>query len=296
MYRSMRSEQSNPLITIRTADFKRPLRNRLLVLAIFLLMTTAQGAAAHDAQRPIPLRDVSFDQKLNEQIPLDLSFRDENGDTVQLANYFRQKPVILSFVYFKCTDLCPLLLDGIVRSLRALSFDAGKEFQLVTVSFDPSDNPALAAAKKGDMLQQYARPGTGAGWHFLTGDESEIRKLTDAVGFHYTYDAKTGEFGHATGIVLLTPEGKIARYYYGIDFSPRDLRLGLVEAAAHKIGNPIDQILLFCYHYDPVTGKYGLIVTRAIRLAGIATVLALGAFIFLMLRRERSGAGPAKPA
>ncbi|HEY7166956.1 MAG TPA: SCO family protein [Candidatus Binatia bacterium] len=292
----MRSEQSNPLITIRTADFKRPLRNRLLVLAIFLLMTTAQGAAAHDAQRPIPLRDVSFDQKLNEQIPLDLSFRDENGDTVQLANYFRQKPVILSFVYFKCTDLCPLLLDGIVRSLRALSFDAGKEFQLVTVSFDPSDNPALAAAKKGDMLQQYARPGTGAGWHFLTGDESEIRKLTDAVGFHYTYDAKTGEFGHATGIVLLTPEGKIARYYYGIDFSPRDLRLGLVEAAAHKIGNPIDQILLFCYHYDPVTGKYGLIVTRAIRLAGIATVLALGAFIFLMLRRERSGAGPAKPA
>jgi len=260
----------------------------ILTLALALIHANVATVFAHDDQRPTALRDVTFDQKLNQPVPLDLTFRDESGKIVSLADYIKERPVILSFVYFKCRDLCPLLLDGIVRSLRALSFQVGYEFDVLTVSFDPSDTPALAAAKKADIARQYGRAGATAGWHFLTGNEDSIRKLTQSVGFHYTYDAKTGEFGHATGIVLLTRSGKTARYYYGIDFSPRDLRLGLIEAAANKIGSPIDQLLLFCYHYDPATGKYGLLITRVIRLAAAATVLILGSFIVIMLRRERS--------
>jgi protein SCO1/2 len=246
------------------------------------------SAGAHDASRPAALRDVAFEQKLNQQIPLDLRFRDETGATVELSRYFGRKPVILNFVYYKCRDLCPLLLDGMVRSLRAISFSAGNEFDVLTVSFDPSDNAALAAATQRDFVQRYARPGAQAGWHFLTGDPAAIERLTRAVGFHYQYDSQSGEFGHATGILLLTPEGKTSRYYYGIEFSPRDLRLGLIEAAAGKIGSPIDQLLLFCYHYDPVTGKYGLLIANVIKLAGGATVLLLSGFIFVMLRRERA--------
>jgi protein SCO1/2 len=174
-----------------------------------------------------------------------------------------------------------------VRSMRPLSFEMGKEFDVVTVSFDVRDTPALAAAKKKQFIDRYARRGAETGWHFLIGGEASVEKLTQAVGFRYNYDTQTGEFGHATGIVLLTPQGKISRYYYGIDFSPRDLRLGLIEASEARIGTPIDQLLLFCYHYDPVTGKYGLLVTNIIRLAGVVTVLILGAFILLMLRRER---------
>lgn len=262
----------------------------ILNFALPLAMILSGGAWAHDSTRPAALRDVAFDQKLNQQVPLGLAFRDESGKTVQLADYIKQKPVILTFVYYKCRDLCPLLLDGVVRSLRALSFDAGNQFDLITLSIDAHDSPALAAAKKKDIIDQYSRPGAAAGWHFLTGDEAEIQKLTQSVGFHYTYDPHTGEFAHATGMVLLTPKGRTARYYYGIDFSPRDLRLGLIEAAAGKIGSPIDQLLLFCYHYDPVTGKYGLLITNVIRLAGAATVVILGAFILIMLRRERSNA------
>ena len=257
-------------------------------LALPLVVILSGGAWAHDSTRPPALRDVAFDQKLNQQVPLGLAFRDESGKTVQLADYIKQKPVILTFVYYKCRDLCPLLLDGVVRSLRALSFDAGNQFDLITLSIDAHDGPALAAAKKKDIIDQYSRPGAATGWHFLTGDEAAIQKLTQSVGFHYTYDPHTGEFAHASGIVLLTPKGRTARYYYGIDFSPRDLRLGLIEAAAGKIGSPIDQLLLFCYHYDPVTGKYGLLITNVIRLAGAATVVILGAFILIMLRRERS--------
>ena len=205
-----------------------------------------------------------------------------------LANYFKQKPVILNFVYLKCQDLCPLLLDGVVRSLRALSFDLGNQFDVLTVSFDPHDDPPLAAAKKTDLVEKYSRPGAATGWHFLTGDETSIQKLTQSVGFRYSYDAHTGEFAHAAGIIILTPQGKTSRYFYGIDFSPRDLRLGLIEAAAAKIGSPIDQLLLFCYHYDPTTGKYNLLVARVIQIAGAFTVLALGTFIIVMLRRDRN--------
>jgi protein SCO1 len=250
------------------------------------------SAWAHDNTRPAALRDVAFDQKLNQQVPLDLAFQDESGKTVQLADYVKQKPVILTFAYYQCQALCPLLLDGVVRALRVLSFDVGTQFEVITVSFDVHDKPALAAAQKKHFVGQYARPGAEAGWHFLTGEEPAIQKLTDAVGFRYSYDPRAGEFAHATGIVLLTPEGKTARYFYGVDFSPRDLRLGLIEAAQGQIGSMIDQLLLFCYHYNPAAGKYGLLVTTIIRAAGAATALILGSFILLMLRRERANWSP----
>jgi protein SCO1/2 len=261
---------------------------RIAVLALAVILLTAATAGAHDDKRPAALRDVAFDQKLNQQVPLDLTFRDENGKTVLLANFFKQKPVILNFVYLKCQDLCPLLLDGVVRSLRALSFDIGNQFDVLTVSFDPRDDPSLAAAKKTDLVEKYSRAGAVTGWHFLTGEEPQIRSLTESVGFRYSYDPHTGEFAHATGIIIMTPQGKTSRYFYGIDFSPRDVRLGLIEAAADKIGSPIDQLLLFCYHYDPTTGKYNLLVARLLQVAGAATVLALGVFIMMMLRRDRN--------
>ena len=263
---------------------------RALGLLFALILALAHLARAHDNTRPAALREVAFDQKLAEQVPLDLSFRDERGNEVRLSDYFGRKPVIVNFVYYKCRDLCPLLLDGLVRSQRALSFDIGNQFAVLTVSFDAHDSAALADAKNKEFLARYARPGAADGWHFLTGTEDSIEKLTRAVGFHYNYDAQTGEFAHATGIVLLTPAGKVSRYYYGIDFSPRDLRLGLIEAAEARIGTPIDQLLLFCFHYDPVTGKYGLLITNIIRLAGGLTVLLVAGFVIAMLRRERSQA------
>lgn len=260
-------------------------------LTLSLWLSLVPLARAHDASRPIPLRDVEFDQKLDSQVPLDLSFTDERGAPVQLHQYLRGKPIILNFVYYKCRDLCPLLLDGIVRTLRSVSFDIGDEFDVLTVSIDPSDTAALAAAQKKDFIGRYGRAGSERGWHFLTGEEATIRILAEAVGFHYSFDSKTGEFAHAAGIVLLTPAGKTSRYFYGIEFSPRDVRLGLVEAAEGKIGTAIDQLLLFCYHYDPVTGKYGPFVTNLVRLGGLITVIALGGFILWMLRRERTHAG-----
>ena len=266
------------------------------VLTLSLWLSLVSFARAHDASRPIPLRDVEFDQKLNSQIPLDLSFTDERGVPVQLRQYFGGKPIILNFVYYKCRDLCPLLLDGMVRTLRGVSFDIGTEFDVLTVSIDPHDNAALAAAQKRDFLARYGRRGSERGWHFLTGEEAAIGKLAEAVGFHYSFDATTGEFAHATGIVLLTPTGKTSRYFYGIEFSPRDVRLGLVEAGEGKIGTPIDQLLLFCYHYDPVTGKYGPFVTNLVRLGGLITAVGLAGFILWMLRRERAQAAAARRA
>ena len=242
---------------------------------------------AHD-DRPIPLQNVTLEQKLGAQVPLDVEFRDEAGRAVALKDYFGRRPVILSLVYYSCQDLCPLTLDGLVRSMRPLSFTMGDQFDVLTVSFDPRDTPALAAAKKSDFVKRYSRPGAEKGWHFLTGEETAIRRLTEAVGFRYNYDRENDRFGHATGILLLTPDGKIARYFYGIEFSPRDLRLGLIEASAKKIASPIDQLLLFCYHYDPATGKYSLLITNIIRLAAVATVIAIAAFIAVMLRRERN--------
>jgi len=276
--------------TPRSGSARIKLADRLRVAAMSLaFMATFPGAAgAHDDTRPAALREVAFDQQLDRRIPLDLRFRDETGTSVELHRYFGQKPVLLSFVYGTCRDLCPLLLDGMVRTLRAISFDVGNQFNVLTVSMDPRDGAAVAAAKKRDFIQRYGRAGAESGWHFLTGDQGAIETLTRAVSFRYRYDPQTGEFGHATGIVVLTPDGKTSRYYYGIEFSPRDLRLGLIEAAASKIGSPVDQLLLFCYHYDPVTGKYGLLIANLIKLAGGATVLLLGGFVYGLLRRERS--------
>ena len=224
---------------------------------------------------------------MNEQVPLDLPFRDEAGNQVRLGQYFDSRPVILVLVYFRCRDLCPLLLDGVGRTLRSMSFSAGKQYRLLVVSFDPHDTPGIAALKKADLVQRYGRAKAPAAWHFLTGEEGAIRSLTRAVGFHYTYDASSEQFGHAAGLVVLTPQGKIYRYMYGIEFSPRDLRLSLVEASGNHIGSAIDQILLFCYHYDPSQGKYSLLVMNVVRGAGLATVGALAAFLLVMWRRDR---------
>jgi protein SCO1/2 len=263
-------------------------RSFLLAAGCLLLaLSLAPAAQAHD-DRPIPLRNVDLQQNLGAKIPLELEFYDATGKEVSLREYFGRRPVVLSFVYYSCQDLCPLVLDGLVRSLRPLSFDVGDQFDVVVVSFDPRDTPALAAAKKADSVRQYARPETQDGWHFLTGAENAIQRLTDAAGFRYNYESDRDRFGHATGIILLTPEGKIARYFYGMEFSPRDLRLGLIEASSNKIASPIDQLLLFCYHYDPASGKYSLLITNVIRLAALATVSALALFIAVMLRRDRN--------
>lgn len=245
----------------------------------------AQGASS---SQPAPiLQKVGIDQKLGASVPLDLVFRNEEGQDVRLATYFGEKPVILSLVYYECPMLCTLILNGLLRSLRALSFTAGKEFTVLTVSFDPREGPELAAAKKQTYVRSYGRPEAERGWHFLTGEEAAIRRLTEAVGFRYAFDPETGQFAHASGIMVLTPQGRIARYFYGIEYAPRDLRLGLVEAAQGKIGSPVDQILLYCYHYDPRQGRYSLVILNVLRLAGVATVLVLGGFLVVMFRRDR---------
>ncbi|MFQ5990255.1 MAG: SCO family protein [Candidatus Methylomirabilales bacterium] len=260
----------------------------LLVVGGLVLLAVVPTWAHHTAQHaPTVLQDIAFDQRLNEQVPLGLVFRDESGNPVQLRNYFEEKPVILALVYYECPQLCSLVLNGLLRTLRTLSFDAGDQFTVITVSFDPTETPTLAATKKEAYLQRYGRPGAGGGWHFLTGEESSIAQLTKAVGFRYTYDAEKDQYAHATGIMVLTPQGRVSRYFYGLEYSPRDLRLGLVEASANRIGSPVDQVLLYCYRYDPTTGKYGLIIMNFLRLAGAATVLLLGSFIVAMARWDR---------
>ncbi len=253
-------------------------------------LAAAPPARAHDPRsdsRPGALQEVAFDQRVNEQVPLDLEFRDERGRPVRLGQYFGQRPVILVPVYYRCQNLCPLVLDGLLRALRAVAFTAGDQFDVVAVSIDPRDSPGLAAAKQADVVQRYGRPGAALGWHFLSGSEAAIRELTRALGFRYAYDAATDQYAHAAGIVLLTPRGRIFRTLYGIEYSPRDLRLSLVEASGNALGTPVDQVLLFCYHYDPATGKYTLIVMHIIRLSGGITVLALGTFLVMMWRRDR---------
>ena len=236
--------------------------------------------------RPALLRDVGLDQKLGNAIPLDLVFRDEHAHTVALGQFFRQKPVILTLVYYQCPMLCTEVLNGLLRSAKELPLEIGKDFTIVTVSIDPTERPILANVKHELYTGLYGRPGGQQGWHFLTGDEAQIKALAQAVGFRYAYDSASGQFAHASGIMLLTPEGKLARYFYGISYPPRDLRLALVEASEEKIGSPIDQILLYCFHYDPATGKYGLVISRVIKAAGALTVLSLGLVIAILFRRE----------
>jgi protein SCO1/2 len=237
--------------------------------------------------RPDLLKDVGIDQKLNQQVPLNLTFKDENGNAVQLGQFFGQKPVILSLVYFNCPMLCTQVLNGQEASMKGLPMDAGNQFEAVTVSIDPSDKPVMASVKKQMYVGMYGRPNAAQGWHFLTGDAPQIKALADSVGFRYAYDADSKQFAHASAIMVLTPQGKISKYFYGIEYSPRDLRLGLVEASNEKIGTPVDSVLLFCYHYDPSTGKYGLIINRLIQAGGLITVLAIGITMLVLFRRER---------
>ncbi len=250
-----------------------------------------QSGAMTSSGLPKALRDVSIEQRLNTQLPLDLMFRNEKGDTVKLGNYFGKKPIVLSLVYYECPMLCTQVLSGMVSSFKVLSFKAGEEFDVVTVSFDPRETPALATAKKKTYvgyLPEAKRAAATNGWHFLTGDQENIKRLTQAAGFHYQFDEATNQFAHASAIIVTTPEGKLARYFYGIEYSPKDLRLGLVEASENKIGTPVDQLLLYCYHYDPATGKYGPVVMNMIRVGGIATLIVMLAGFFVMRRRAAS--------
>jgi protein SCO1/2 len=257
-------------------------------LAVALVWAAAFASAQPAQEKPTLLRDVGYDQRLGEQVPLDLVFRDEAGRAVPLRSLFRGRAVVLSLVYYQCPMLCTLTLNGLASALSVLTFDVGKDFDVVTVSFEPKETPPLAAAKKKAHLERYRRPGAAEGWHFLTGDAPAIASLTSAVGFRYVWDAETRQYAHPAGLVVLTPDGRIARYMYGVEYAPRDLRLALVEASQRRIGNPVDTVLLYCYQYDPARGRYAASVLRLVRLGGILTVLGLGSFVLLSLRRERA--------
>ena len=236
---------------------------------------------------PGALQGVGIDQKLDAQVPLNLVFRDEAGRALPLSTYFQNhKPVILALVYYRCPMLCTQILNGVASALKAVSLTPGRDFEVVAFSFDPKDTPELAASKKQMYVRRYGRPETANGWHFLTGDPTQIKALMDAVGFHYKYDPSTDQYAHASGVMIITPDGHLSKYFYGVEYAPRDLRLGLVEASANRIGNPVDQVLLFCYHYDPATGKYGAIAMNMVRLGGGAFVLICGAFLFIVFRRD----------
>lgn len=238
---------------------------------------------------PKALDGVGIDQKLDEQLPLDLVFRNENDQNVRLHDYFGKKPIVLALVYYQCPMLCNQVLNGMVTAFRVMSFTPGQEFDVVVVSFDPRETPTLASAKKKtyvDYLPEEKRAAATAGWHFLTGDQANILQLTQAVGFRYYFDEGTNQFAHASAIYVATPQGKLARYFYGIEYAARDLRLGLIEASQNQIGSPVDQLILYCYHYDPATGKYGAVVMNIMRLGGIVTLLALGLSLLVMRRRN----------
>jgi len=240
---------------------------------------------------PKALREVGFDQHLNERIPLDIPFVDESGRPVRIGDYFGTRPVVLALVYYDCPMLCTQVLNSLTSTLGVLSLDPGKDFEIVTVSFDPREKPPLAAAKKATYLERYKRPAAATGWHFLTGAQPSIDRLTKAVGFRYVWDDGLKQFAHPTGLTVLTADGRLSRYLFGIEYWPRDLRFALMDASAGTIGSPAAQVLLYCYHYDPETGRYGFAIMRAVRIAAAATVLVLGAFITVMVRREQPGHG-----
>jgi protein SCO1 len=270
---------------VARATLRRMARQLGLWLAIGAL---AAPVLADTTEPPAALRDVGIEQKLDHAVPLDLTFRDESDNAVRLGDFFGQKPVLLSLAYYHCPMLCPLALDGLVRSLRPLTWNVGNEFQIVTVSIDARETPAHAAERKRTLISDYGRPGVAQGWHVLVGDPHTVQGLADAVGFHYRYDAASNQFAHATGLFVLTPQGRISRVLYGVDYAPRDLRLALVEASQRKIGTLADQLLLFCYHYDPATGKYGPPAMAAVRIGGALTFAGLVAFVAFQLRHERS--------
>lgn len=257
------------------------------VAATALAGLFAVPAARAQSGLPPLLEKVGFDPQLNALVPLDLPSRDETGRSVALRNYVAGgKPMILALVYYQCPMLCTQVEQGVASMLKVVKFDAGKEFSVVFVSINPGETPAMAAAKKKNAVEYYHRAGAADGWHFLTGDEPAISALARAVGFRYAYDPKSKLYAHASGILILTPQGRISRYFYGIEYSPRDVRLALVEASAKRIGTPVDHVLLFCFQYDPSTGRYSTSILRLVRLGGILTLLCLGIFISVYFRRD----------
>jgi protein SCO1/2 len=245
------------------------------------------GTAA--SQMPLALRNVGFEPELNEQMPLDLAFRDETGKSVMLRDYFGRKPVVLAFVYYSCPMLCDQVQQGVVGSLRMISFNPGRDYDVVFVSFDPSETPEMAASKKKLDIKHFHRPETEAGWHFLVGSKESIAAVTKAANFRYSFDTKSNTFAHASGVMLLTPDGRISRYFYGVEYPGRDMRLGLVDASAGKIGSPVDHVLLFCFHYDPSTATYSASILKLVRLGGVLTIMGLvTGFVFFRRKDAES--------
>jgi protein SCO1/2 len=272
-----------------------------VVLALSPAVASAQVLPQQEpgepaAAKPGLLGRIGIDQRLNEQVPLDLAFVDENGRDVRLGDYFGKRPVLLALVYYECPMLCTQVLNGVTGALKVLNFDVGKEFDVVAVSINPREGPGLAAAKKQAYVERYGRPETADGWHFLTGRDENIRALANAVGFRYEYDESIKQYAHGAGIELLTPKGVIARYFYGIEFSPRDIRFGIIEASEERIGSAIDSVLLLCYHYDPTTGQYGATVMTMVRIGAVLTMIGFAVFLFVALRRERASGHDAAAA
>jgi protein SCO1/2 len=262
-------------------------------MALMSAVVSAQGAegvrpapGVPSSQMPAALQNVEFAQRLNDTLPLDLVFTDEDGRSVKLGEYFSRKPVVLTFVYYDCPMLCSQVLNGVVSALMALDETAGRDYEVVAVSFDPRDTPIAAAAKKKSYVDRYGRPGSADGFHFLTGSEASVKALTEAAGFKYAWDDKTQQFAHASGFVVATPQGMLSRYFFGIEYAPRDLKFALIESSAGRVGNLVDQVLLYCYHYDPATGSYSFVAMKAVRLGGAFTLLALAGFVIVALRRE----------
>ena len=294
---------------IQNSKFKMQTRRRRLVTAVVCILHFAFCIDQAQAQLqpgvpsqmghqtgivasnvPPQFKSVTFQQRLNEQMPLDTLLKDESGRTVTLGDYFGKKPVVLAFVYYQCPMLCPLTLNGISSALKAVPYTPGDQFEIVVVSFDPRDTPETASAKKQAHLAHWKTADTAAGWHFLTADEASIRRLTSAAGFSYQWDETTGQFAHVSGLLTLTPEGRLARYFYGVEYSPKELRLALVESGQGRIGSAVEELLLYCFHYDPTTGRYGWAVMTLVRLGGLLTVAAVLGFVVMMRRRE--GRGP----
>jgi protein SCO1/2 len=269
------------------------------ICGLFALLLSASVASAQAVpsgtgpaaqNMPFVLRNVGFEPQLNAHLPLDLAFRDESGRNVQLREYFTQKPVLLALVYYGCPMLCDQTEQGVVGALRMLSFNPGRDYEVVFVSFDPRETPDMAVQKKESAMTHFRRPETAAGWHFLTGSKDSIDALTKGANFRYSFDEKSNLFAHAAGIMLLTPDGRISRYFYGVEYSARDIRLGLVDASAGKIGTPIDRALLFCYQYDPTSARYSASILKIIRLGGVLTILALVAGMLIFRRRDIAAA------
>jgi protein SCO1/2 len=294
----------------KSSAIKAVFKLKLLLLITFLTIGTISAQKSEHYNSPLyapktydpsqttsnglpkTLDNVGIEQRLGEQLPLDAEFKDENGNIIKLGDYFnKDKPVILALVYYECPMLCNEVLNGLTGSLKGVNFDAGTEFDVVAISFDARENdkPELTKNKKASYMERYGRANAANGWHFLTGTQSEIDKVTKAVGFNYHFDEASNQFAHAGGIMVATPQGKLARYYYGIDYSPKDLKFGIMEASEGKIGNPAEQLYLYCFHYDPATGTYGLAIMRVLRIAAVVTILSIaGMFLaFWFYRRKK---------